>query len=1172
MILNFPDLDTVRLALTAGAVPSAAALAPAVASFGDDGRVWVEPSADLPKKAQAELRRLGVGTARAAGTTLVVEVSCWLEILPLQRSTDPIARPEQTAILFELAEGEQFSSLVSEMLRLGNDRQGFRWLDDPRGKSPGRALLRVVGPPYYSLLRALDRDGSASAPIAFVEQAPRVWVQLGYRHPLGDHLKPPAGKLLLLRPPRRWTCIEDAPFRDIYEVLDFSLPAPKARWREGELERRLTVPLRLTHGGSTDAAALWVLRGNPVEQLDELVREADNALLDRLSFAVGDRKGEKIIVLRVRPSKLAPPALALNAIEFCHFQKMPNLFVPVGKRLHPPLRRDAVRKYLAEDPMQVTWLYPDDTGGFTPESLPETAFRPLSDWIDYVLEHDHEPLQAWIESARFDFEPFICEEEDSNRPKKPPKEPRAKPVRPPVGRSGERKSPAPDGNGDSDKEAGEQLPEDDVYAEVVPLPPDELQMQRLELEERFLAVEGGLDAPERQALWPRLAALNERLGSGDDAGVCWMNALWLGTEEQTAWAWSWFRAEAQGVPLRKETGWPKERTWASAAVLAPRGAPVDGPDLDLVLKLDEPQTADVRALAAHIFWAGCRKEPPTVLVERLARIGHFLETHERLLPVRAAWLAALGLHRLAGGDALGLARTRDRLLERLFHGGLRPEQELPSFLRFSGPAGNQRFRTVRQWLAELAELARTWIREKGQLLVYGKGVPKTEAYVDLLFAFGLAKLGERDACNRLRERAKQALGEAGQAHQFLLEAYEYRIQQALEGKLHRGPLPLEQMEYLALLDDMRKKNKEMAGTGATYVIDRLRDVSRILEPDQEIDPYRYNTRFQNEVEQTLGELPDVLDRTEVAARIHGLLRKVPRGNDGPPLRARVLRAALDQAPRVGEEFSLEMLALVAPAFDALPPPTEAEEFKTQAQLLEKGLFVAAHFDRTESLQQFVARLERLLLAQRESPTIFGFEKVAERCFRGLRKFGMHKEIDQLLQLMARVLLQGRDLKVVEDPEWQARNPAALRTLLHVAAGWYYFGRDGEGEVVLKAARAALLAPLPKPKGDRPDIDGQTKRSRTALAKAYATALSQVPVELAQQRFEELFQKLEGILDNFTTNEYYSQFQIQVVEAVVLAIVSDDFTIGTMVRRWLDDDEFLVRRRIHRDVRELVSHS
>ena len=205
MILTFPDLDTLRLALTSGAVPAAVALAPAVAGFDDDGRVWVEPSADLPARRRPSCAAWAPASPRRPAPRPPSRCPAGSNCCRCARSADPVAQPEQTPVLFELAEGEQLSSLVIEMLRLGNDRQGFRWLEDPQGKSPGRALLRVVGPPYYSLLRAIDRDGQASAPIAYVEQAPRVWVELGYRHPLVDHLKPPEGKLLLLRPPRRWT-------------------------------------------------------------------------------------------------------------------------------------------------------------------------------------------------------------------------------------------------------------------------------------------------------------------------------------------------------------------------------------------------------------------------------------------------------------------------------------------------------------------------------------------------------------------------------------------------------------------------------------------------------------------------------------------------------------------------------------------------------------------------------------------------------------------------------------------------------------------------------------------------------------------------------------------------------------------------------------------------------
>src|SRR5256885_1738484 len=45
MILKFPDLDTLRLALVTGAVPPAVTQTPASAGFADQGPVWVQTAA-----------------------------------------------------------------------------------------------------------------------------------------------------------------------------------------------------------------------------------------------------------------------------------------------------------------------------------------------------------------------------------------------------------------------------------------------------------------------------------------------------------------------------------------------------------------------------------------------------------------------------------------------------------------------------------------------------------------------------------------------------------------------------------------------------------------------------------------------------------------------------------------------------------------------------------------------------------------------------------------------------------------------------------------------------------------------------------------------------------------------------------------------------------------------
>src|SRR5262249_42160960 len=160
------------------------------------------------------------------------------------------------------------------------------------------------GPPYYSLLRALDRSGQHTPPRAYVEQAPRVWVEIGHTHPFVQQLSAPKGQIVLLRPPREWLFLEDRPYSDIYEILDFELPCARTAWQPAELAHRLRVPLRLTHGGKAEEAELWVLHDQAVDHLDDFVRNADDQLLARLAFAVCSNEEIRSIVLRVRPSKL----------------------------------------------------------------------------------------------------------------------------------------------------------------------------------------------------------------------------------------------------------------------------------------------------------------------------------------------------------------------------------------------------------------------------------------------------------------------------------------------------------------------------------------------------------------------------------------------------------------------------------------------------------------------------------------------------------------------------------------------------------------------------------------------------------------------------------------------------------------------------------------------------
>jgi hypothetical protein len=123
----------------------------------------------------------------------------------------------------------------------------------------------------------------------------------------------------------------------------------------------------------------------------------------------------------------------------------------------------------------------------------------------------------------------------------------------------------------------------------------------------------------------------------------------------------------------------------------------------------------------------------------------------------------------------------------------------------------------------------------------------------------------------------------------------------------------------------------------------------------------------------------------------------------------------------------------------------------------------------------------------------------------------------------------------------------------LTAGWFYVGADLDATTALDDARLVLFSGRLTPK------------DQVQVACAYAQALGHAPFRMALGRVEEIFQRLQNVHDQFSTNTHFSLARLRVIEAVVLAIVNDDFALGPAVRRWLDDDEFRVRQRIHRDL-------
>jgi hypothetical protein len=1153
MIFHFPRLDTLSLAIAGGHIPAATVSAPCRASFGVNGAIAVEASFKLAKGRKAELLALGV-TESDHHLGPIEELTCWLQAFPLQPVAGPPQVSQQAPILFELPDAAVMAEIVQEILRLGNDRQSFRAVAGAKGET--RILLRVIGPPYYTLLRATERFEGNDQPIrAYVEPSPRVWVEIGYTHPFASRITLAENRVLFLSAPRSWDAVPDAPFRDIYELLQFPLPHAPVAWADAGPGETITVPLRLAAGTATDVPEFWVLPESEFAALDAFVRDADERLLRRLRFAVAESPdGVKRYALSVTPSKQAPPALAIpNTVGYKPFWNLPNLFVPAGQRLHPPLRRETVRRMLADDRDRATWLAPDGKGGFTPYSVPFDAFRPLEDWVNYIIDANAEPIAEWIAATTFDFDSFICVEA-------PPKSGGGKgggrPAKKPVDETRIPKNPEPQPPPSPGKSVSFEVPISGSVTEAVRTP-SEWELRRTKLEAAFLGDgTGPIDAPTRAALWSDLAESYVALGTREDAALAFWNAMAANPREADAIAAKWITAE-QAVPFDRAT-------------------------LDQWLST-EPTKESLRAVAASVFALAGRPE----MKAQWPAVQQFLAQNDTLLPVRGAWLVAMKLARETGADSLGLARTRDRLLARLYEGGLNPERDLPVFLRYAGANNTERMRVIREKAKSLHATVRGWVQEGLETAKPHFTIEQvhTPVFVDMSFAFAYARLQESEIAGEIVQKSLTALRLAGEPTNhfrirsvpIIVEMFQYRIDRAKEGKPHTGPVPLAIRQAMDALqsDAATEKMANLASAGiangtSTNTLDysdhsllRYLEFSSILAPQERNDAIAVWTINGDPFKEALWKLTKISRPEELVRQVRQLLvRGIGNRSVTPESRFDILHTALPLSGRVDEVFAVELLRQVP---DAIAAANDlAHGSKRQGQLLERALFVAAHYDRRDFVSSFIERLLELVRTKKDQQRYPLINALGATCLRSLRKLDQPDAIARLMSQLQVEIFKGQS-----SAEWRIRLQGlksheladALQTVLILAGNWYTFGNESLAEDVIIMAERDLFAVKP--------VLAPLDLAR--VMQSYISALGASPPEQGLSRIEALFSRIHStqFVHHFVTAPYFSRLHLIITEAVVMALASDESLGELGGRRWRDDEEFLIRRRIHADVRDRI---
>jgi hypothetical protein len=1131
--LFFPNLDALRLVLASGIVPPAVARAPGRAGFDDHGRLWLEPAELPPREALAAMARLGVRVHGDAGIP-TEPAGCWAELLPLR----PTAPAPAALLLFELPDAH-LSPFVAEVRRLSRGPVGVRLLAVESG--PGRAWVAVHSPPAGLVLRCQEPD---SAVEAFAEHAAGVWVRVGWEHPLPDHLAVADDTLLLLRPPRA-VAVRPGPV-PVPAPEEFRLPPGTVIRPAAAAPAHVPVRFTLGRGRATPREALWVFAAAQVAEFWDFCRTADEALVRRFEVATVTAGADERVVLRCPAGKKAavPP---VSAAGYYPDPRAGGLYVPAGRVLRPTIRVKELARAFDLGSDRVVWVEPGTDGGAVPHAAPVAAFRPLAELVAYTP-----PGAVRLTAAESRAEPFalpwavvgeeLPEPADTEHPPPgPPLPPRnlgrfassgwlarlARRLRRPIRETVE----------DDDTE---------VLAET-PAPPPAAPRERVqrkldsadallhgharaarrhELEARLLADFPRLGPDDRAGRWAELAAVYGATGKPHDAAVCWVNAIWEAEPPPPGWLEQWFLCECRAAKL-------------------PPAARLDR-------WLSEPGRFESARVLAAFCTAAAHLSPPAELVAALPRVLAFLDTHADALPVRAAWLARFALTRLCDGDALGLARWRDRLLGRLRDRGPGLDLDSPSFLRFHGTASADRFQTAKDWLARARDPILGWVGKLGSGgRLQGAGIDaeteSTAAYAQLMLAWGLGCLGEWTRSRDWTARARKVLLRAAApgvdpaVHALLADAFAHRIRDAQEGRPARPGLP----------DELRDRLDGLVYF-SRYAVDRFRDHSRILEPADRVRAFRGSDLRPFRGSDLLGERLHVLaDQTDPAALADETrqLLALCAAEPSPGTVPRVALTLLELAPQLEESFIPGVLALLPPALDWMEAAVQAGPWHEDerpdhlprylARLLAAGFAAAAWFGHWSAVGPSVGYLSRRVAAGQHDLRQ-ALELAAGSVFRSLRKLGFRAEAEGLL-------------RTIDPGHGVAPGDRFPPPRLGLAVGWFAVGDEDAGNRILNEARERLF------------LAGSDDRERTELAIAYAEALGFAPPGIALGRLEEIFQRLERVSVTGSTNRYFTLKPLELIDAVVRSVVTEDFALGPSVRGWLDDDEFLIRRRIHRDL-------
>lgn len=1104
-LLNFSSQAELVNAIKSKIIPLDIVQAPAYV-MRDKDNIAIALEVPMPEQLEKDLVKLGLVKTLSTSRSKKTAIRHWLELVnPVKLNN---YQHDYKLVIFRFNDSNLMLAFVHELLRLGCDRLEF--LQYQLSEQVKINLIKVVSPPYYSLLKGLDQVSGITvyAPVKYHRQE-LVWLQCGYSHALISHCKLNCQQLILIDSCGRWNYFNKQQWQSLYQLSEVKLSNCEAQVFNAKPAEKIPIQLRLWHQARQKQTTLWLINQQAENKLTALVRQLSQQQLTDILFAVGTVNEQLIVLLKTKLPYDRLDHLEIAGIGFASFAGIENLFLPDQTVLRPQLRAEKLQQLFAADPDKLTLIYPPDYSNNNPCLLqvPIDAFYVLENWVDYLLNCHQAELQIWRNSCCFEFTAVQTiamewsEEQLNNKvivAEKPAQLPENS-----IDKSFQLAVNIKDVQNDAciNKNCEQktwQLELDDNQQIIIRTAITDLQQNIIRLQQQYLALSVPAQHRQRRLYWQQLAVAYTKAGNESDAAQCFSRLIWQAEtdEQKKKLGLQWYKAEQ---------------------CLAKNAASV----MDKILYLDDQKTIQSSVVQVRLLIAGLIAGVLNHSEQQLVRNG--LNACMNLLDVRSVWLAEVSLSKLVGDDLLRLFSVRDELFARLTN-GLSLYPDAPSFIKFTNADSMLAVMQIEQAFEQLLNYYDSIERKQSD---FEQDVRSTNAYVYLVFAWGFCKLQRPARAKQLQCAAKAMVDCTDPVHHCLFSLFQRRIDQALQGKPCATPLGLDLQLMIERLD-----------TNMRYKVDRLRQALFVLEDYASVEPfcdYVQATSFAETIPIDFSTLYTSNERQYLVKVLERLIRQANVLASDDPLRYKIISKVLNEMPRLGRGHSQQLL-------DKILMASQNIDAINKSLVLAKCLFMASSHAHNLLLKQIISELQLLLqqLSQIEIATVMPI----------LSYFFIHVQ-------------QQTEVKPEINISKKLFTSLAKNKLVFIEAGLYLHSCMDDNENIqsldilfTKAEQHLLSKKL-------------TVEQRLSLTQAMVTACRCLDSKSTWLKLNLLAQQLTIISDSYSSNSHYCLSVVRFIEILVRGLLNDNLFAGKAIRQWLAHDELLVRERIQSDLESLL---